>query len=198
MGTMRGTGRGKQIHNVMNRFDRRVAVRLRLAADAIFRRRRRFETDPGKSCQITTQTHHFSRALPGAVQDKHHQFPAGGNQLHPPGPRQPRKMDRVFARIEQHWKVKRTVNFIVDPVIGGKIHAFDEQGVTQAKMRHPAGAETVLGLARLGQDNETGLGIESLDERAVTTPVWLPATMAPTATLGRIGQFAGREWNFFR
>jgi len=51
----------------------------------------------------------------------------------------------------------------------------------------------VLGLARMGQDNETGLRIESLDELAVTGHAWLPATMAPTATLGRIAHLGGLE-----
>jgi hypothetical protein len=42
------------------------------------------------------------------------------------------------------------MNLAIDAFIAGKIHPFQEQGILQAEMRYPAGAETVLGLARLG------------------------------------------------
>ena len=60
-------------------------------------------------------------------------------------------------------------------------------------MRHAAGSETMLRLARLCQYDETSCRIESLDQRAVTKRARPAARVALRAIFGSIDVTAGYE-----
>ncbi len=83
----------------------------------------------------------------------------------------------------------------MDSNILGKIHPFEEDGVAQTEMGHPAGAKTVLGFARLYQDNKARLRFERLDERTITNRARSPARKARGPILGAIDKPAGPKAN---
>ncbi len=188
----------EQVDNVVDGFDRRITVELRLAADPISRRRRRFETDCRKARQVMIQAEHFSHTLPRAVQDEYDQLPPSRHQRRARGGRLPRKINRVVAWIKQHGKNRGALKLAINSNILGKIHPFEEDGVAQTEMGHPAGAKTVLGFARLYQDNEARLRFERFDERTITNRARSPARMARGPILGAIDKPAGPKANGFR
>jgi len=166
----------EQVDNVVDGFDRRITVELRLAADPISRRRRRFETDCRKTRQVMIQAEHFSHTLPRAVQDEYDQLPPSRHQRRARGGRLPRKINRVVAWIKQHGKNRGALKLAINSNILGKIHPFE----------------------RLYQDNEARLRFERFDERTITNRARSPARMARGPILGAIDKPAGPKANGFR
>lgn len=89
------------------------------------------------------------------------------------------------------------MNLAIDSNILRKIHAFEQDGITQTKMCHAAGSETMLGFARLREYDETRLRFERLDERTITKRARSPASMAPGAIFGSIDEPAASKSNGF-